>query len=475
MSRMVKIECGISFRLRETSGSKPSPITCFVEFNGKPVVKIPTGAKIPPSKWNPEKERPIGGLKGLELAETNSIVERLSTIRATVANMYRAHVAEHGTYPDKVNFKAEVVRSLTESEAPQTTGTNEEEPDRSFISFFDSQIKLTREGKRVILKGKRKGHPYKKGTITSYEVSRNLLHEYVTDRKLKKLDFSDITMDFYHDLQSYMFNDRKSSLNYFGKIIKDIKLFMGEAKAKGLHDTDAYASNTFIKTQEETDAVYLNVDQLEKIRQLDLTEHSGLANARDLFLLGAWTGLRFQDYSVLAQKARVMGNFIHIETEKVNVSVAIPILPSAREILDRYRLEDGTYAYPRPISNQKLNDYIKIIAKMSGLANKIVLSVPEAGKRVKVAMPFYQAVDTHTARRSFATNMYKHYRLPALTIIKITGHTTESNFFKYIRMTPEESAQLILDTVLAKEQETLQDVQSLPYTATEKGELAKVG
>ena len=57
---------------------------------------------------------------------------------------------------------------------------------------------------------------------------------------------------------------------------------------------------------------------------------------------------------------------------------------------------------------------------------------------------------THTARRSFATNMYKHYRLPALSIMKITGHTTEANFFRYIRMTPEENAQFILDTVIAR-------------------------
>lgn len=465
---MIKIECGISFRLRDTAGSKPSPITCFVEFNAKPVVKIPTGAKILPSKWNNEKERPIGGLKGLELAETNSIVERLSTIKATVAGMYRAHVTEYGTYPDKPGFKAQVLQALRGEETK--TETNDEEPDHSLISFFDRQIELTKQGKRVILKGRRKGKPYRQGTITSYGVSIKFLQEYVTDRKLKRLDFADITMDFYHDLQNYMFEDRKLSLNYFGKIIKDVKLFMGEAKEKGLHENGVYISKAFIKTQEETDAVYLDVDQLEKIRQLDLTKTPGLVNARDLFLLGAWTGLRFQDYSVLGQKAKVMGNFIHIETEKVDVSVAIPILPAAREILDNYRLEDGTYAYPRPISNQKLNDYIKIIAKAAGLTHTVVLSVPEAGKRVKMAMLFYQAVDTHTARRSFATNMYKHYRLPALTIMKITGHTTESSFFKYIRMTPEESAQLILDTVMAKEQVAVQSA-----TALEKNNLAKVG
>lgn len=166
-------------------------------------------------------------------------------------------------------------------------------------------------------------------------------------------------MDLYYDLRDYMFTDRSFSLNYFGKVIKHIKLFMGETKELGWHANEIYKSKAFIKVEEETDAVYLDIEQLEKIRALDLKGHSSLVNARDLFLLGAWTGLRFQDYSVLSKKARVMGDFIHIETEKVGVFVAIPILPVTREIMERYRLEDGTYTYPKPISNQKLNDYIK--------------------------------------------------------------------------------------------------------------------
>ena len=445
MSRTVKIECGISFRLRDTGATKPTPITCFVEYNGKPVVKIPTGAKVHPAKWNAEKERPIGGLKGLEQAEAGSIVEKLSAVRTAVDTLYRSHVNEHGTYPDKADFKEEVLRLLSGTVAKASGG-----PEQSLLLFFDRQVELSRNGKRVVLKGKRAGLPYKENTIHAYEGSRNLLQEYADSRKLKGLNFDDITMELYHDLRDYMFSDRSFSLNYFGKIIKHIKLFMGEARELGWHTNEIYRSKAFIKVEEETDAVYCNTDQLEAIRSVDLTGHPGLQNARDLFLLGAWSGLRFQDYSVLAQKARVHGNFIHIETEKTGVFVAIPILPVTREVLEKYRLEDGTYMYPRPISNQKLNDYIKIIGKKAGLAQPVTISVPDKGKRVQVSIPFHDAMGTHTARRSFATNMYKHYRLPTFTIMKITGHTTEANFFRYIKMTREENAQLILDTVMAK-------------------------
>ncbi|MCT1525064.1 phage integrase SAM-like domain-containing protein [Sphingobacterium hotanense] len=447
MVRAVKIECGISFRLRDNKAITPTPITCFVEFDGKPVVKIPTGTKILPSKWNQEKERPIGGMKGLESMEAGAITEKLSAVRTTVENHYREHVNRFKTYPDKGIFKEQVMESISGDTSAQK---EEDRPDPSLLNFFERQIRLSREGKRLIIKGPRKGKPYRENTIKSYEGTLALLRDYMGNRKLKTLDFDHITMDFYYDIRNYMFEDASFSLNYFGKVIKHVKLFMKEAEEEKLHSSTVYRSKAFIKVEEETDAVYNDIKQLDAIYSVDLTGHPGLKNARDLYLLGSWSGLRFQDYSVLVEKARVSGDFIHIETEKTGVFVAIPILPVTREILERYRLEDGTYCYPKPISNQKLNDYIKIIGKMAGLTQPVTISVPDGGKRIKITIPFHDAMGTHTARRSFATNMYKHYRLPALSIMKITGHTTEANFFRYIRMTPEENAQFILDTVIAR-------------------------
>ena len=51
----------------------------------------------------------------------------------------------------------------------------------------------------------------------------------------------------------------------------------------------------------------------------------------------------------------------------------------------------------------------------------------------------WELVTTHTARRSFATNAYKS-GIPSLKIMMITGHTTESSFLRYIKITGEENA-----------------------------------
>ena len=52
----------------------------------------------------------------------------------------------------------------------------------------------------------------------------------------------------------------------------------------------------------------------------------------------------------------------------------------------------------------------------------------------------WKLLSSHTARRSFCTNSYKR-GIPIGYIMKISGHTTEKNFFKYINVSPEEHAE----------------------------------
>ena len=52
----------------------------------------------------------------------------------------------------------------------------------------------------------------------------------------------------------------------------------------------------------------------------------------------------------------------------------------------------------------------------------------------------YQCIGFHTARRTFATNLYLK-GMPTLAIMSMTGHTTEANFLKYIKVEKEEYAE----------------------------------
>lgn len=54
----------------------------------------------------------------------------------------------------------------------------------------------------------------------------------------------------------------------------------------------------------------------------------------------------------------------------------------------------------------------------------------------------WQKLTTHTARRSFCTNMYL-LGVPVMTIMSISGHRTEKSFRSYIKASGEEHAQIM--------------------------------
>jgi integrase len=118
-----------------------------------------------------------------------------------------------------------------------------------------------------------------------------------------------------------------------------------------------------------------------------------------------------------------------------SASVIIPIHPIVRNILNKYNNE-----LPPPISNQKLNDYLKIIGKLAELDENVITYKTKGGRPEKKVTPKHDLITTHTARRSFATNAFKA-GISSILIMKITGHKTEKSFLRYIRISPEEAAQ----------------------------------
>jgi integrase len=182
----------------------------------------------------------------------------------------------------------------------------------------------------------------------------------------------------------------------------------------------------------------LSKQELQALNELDLTDNPRLDKVRDLFLVGCWTGLRFSDFSNIQAK-NIKGGFITIKTQKTGKEVVIPIHEVVLNILDKYK-DKTENSLPPSISNQKMNEYLKEIAEKAEFKETVSKTFTKAGKTVTINKSKFDLVSCHTARRSFATNMYLD-SVPSITIMAITGHTTESSFMKYIRITPQEHAE----------------------------------
>jgi integrase len=96
------------------------------------------------------------------------------------------------------------------------------------------------------------------------------------------------------------------------------------------------------------------------------------------------------------------------------------------------------------MSNQKMNQHLKTIGELAGLCNNILITKTKAGIKTKKITPKYQLIHTHTCRKSFATNAFLA-GVPTLSIMKITGHTTENQFLKYVKVSEEENANNLIN------------------------------
>jgi integrase len=251
--------------------------------------------------------------------------------------------------------------------------------------------------------------------------------------KQRKIDFKDIDLDFYYDFIEYL-QSLKLAQNTIGKKIQTLKIFLNAATDQNLNHNMQFKSHRFTAINEQSESIYLDEDELEKIQKLDLSGDERLDKVRDLFLIGCWTGLRFSDWNKVTQE-NITDGFLELKQQKTGGAVVIPLHPVVTEIINKYNGQ-----LPKIISCQKLNDYLKEVAKKAKINETIHKSITRGGVKVSKAYKKYELVTTHTGRRSFATNLYQA-GLPSLTIMQITGHRTEQAFLKYIKVTPRGHAE----------------------------------
>lgn len=256
----------------------------------------------------------------------------------------------------------------------------------------------------------------------------NILAEYFESRK-QQPTFDDITYTFCEDFIEWMSSEKGLCANTRGSHVKFVKAAMNEAFKNRLHKNEDF--RTFRKEMEQVDAVYLTNEEVTRVAELPLC---GLhAKARDLFIVGCHTGMRFSDYSRLSMRD-ISDGVIHFITQKCKTPVDIPAHPRVLKVLERY---DGEMPKMLP---QKFNKLIKEVCKEAKI-NEAVM-VRKEGKQTRYEK--WEIISSHTARRTGLTNMYK----AGITIYRcmmISGHKTEQVFLTYLRITQEENAQFLKD------------------------------
>lgn len=409
-----------NFYLKDGKTSTETRILLFVSWNNLRI-KVATKYSISPTLWNKKKQLPSNYLTDKNSEKIKIDLEKISK---SVHNYFKEFEAENkGEQPNILQCKQAVENIIEPKEQKQKNYTN------NFLEFIesfihDSKVKPNTTTKKII----------SSNTLRNYKQTQTKLLEYMKKKNIRILTFDSITLNFYYDFVEYLRNDLMLANNTLGSLIKNIKVFMNEAYEMGLHNNLEFKKKRFVVPSESTDTVYLDEEELQTLFELDLSQNPRLEKVRDLFLIGCHTGLRFSDFTRLRPE-NIDNDFIEIETQKTGKSVVIPIHDVVKEILLKYKNN-----LPKAISNQKMNSYLKEIAKLSDFNESTTKSYTKGGQKISRTFSKFDLVTTHTARRSFATNTYK-MGVPAITIMQITGHLTEKAFLRYIRLTPREHAE----------------------------------
>jgi len=294
------------------------------------------------------------------------------------------------------------------------------------------------------------GRPVSYKMRREYEVTFKYLKDYAASKKTV-IDFKDIDLNFYDGFIQYLqwvpsdkqpissetksdqIEGKKLAVNTIGKKIQTLKIFLNAAKEEGKNTFEAYRRKKFVAMTEESETIYLNEAELTKIYEHDFSKDPINEQIRDLFLVSCWTGCRFSDISQITPE-NVSDGFIHMKQYKTGKKVLIPLHPVVTAILNKYMGK-----LPEVTTNQQFNRALKDIAEAAKIDEMTHKAITKGGIKVSTSYKKFQLVTTHTARRSFATNLYKS-GFPSISIMAITGHVTEKSFLKYIKVTPDEHA-----------------------------------
>lgn len=416
--------------------SKSEPCSIYVRFwdSNRIDQKTKTGLSVNSKEWSSAKEQ----------VKNSTTAENKDFINSKLRNLNNFLIDEYNLDFNSQKF---IGKSWLKEKVKSFFG-RADKTELHKIYFVDWVQKYINESPNRLYKGE----PIKKRTIQHYITTKYKLDNYEKYFNTK-LRFQDIGLEFYRNFLFYCQTIEKINNNTIGGYVTNIKKWCKIIDIEGLPINPQYRHSEFSTISNKTKDVYLTEDEINTVYNHDFGYSERLDNVRDNFIIGLRTGLRISDFLQLKNLNFINDN-IEIETSKTSHPVVIPMHWQIKEILLK---RNGNL--PNQISDAKFNEYVKEVCKEVGFTQMVEgakminkkaeknffpnIEIISKNKNRKEfgTYPKCELITSHTCRRSFASNLYG--KLPNMTIMAITGHKTETQFLKYIKITPKENAEML--------------------------------
>ena len=338
-------------------------------------LKFPTGVSCLPDRFNDKTFRIKGNSK--KVRDNNLIIEKALAQMNDIFVRYRLQ---------QVHLTPELLKNEWKNPSRRI----------DFYAFFEEAINERRDEIR-------------KQTWKNHWSEVNKLKQFKPS-----LAFSEFTADMIEQYKRWLKTEKKNDINSIHTSMKVLKTYINIAIKKGVISDNPFA---LVKVkQAKPDRVFLTVEELEKIwnlyneNVLKLTEQSVLRH----FLFMCFSGVRISDFKNLYE-FNVHSNLLIYHPEKTSgikkIPVKVPLTKYALQLINDENSTTGRLF--NPISEQKMNEYIKRIVKKVGI---------------------YKPLSNHSARHTFATTwLEKTHDLAALK--ELLGHSKISDTMTYVHIT----------------------------------------
>ena len=351
------------------------PIYLRVTINGKRA-ETSANRKVPVDLWNSSAGKAIGSSK-----EVQVINRYLSKAENEVYRCYQRLLDQNNPFTSK-----QVVDLFA----------GKKEKPRMLLELFQEHNDKVN---RLI------GQDFAAGTAERYRTAKMHIENYIKkDYKTEDIPVTEVDHKFISGFEYYLKTERKCGHNSAIKYITNFKKIIRIAFANEWIKRDPFVN--WKGTLKIVDREFLTQEEIQLVLEKEFNNER-LDLVKDIFVFCCYTGLAYADVKKLSENDIVIGidgnRWIKTSRTKTKIKSNIPILPTAEEILEKYKEHsevDSKNVLP-VLSNQKMNAYLKEIADLCGIQKNLTF---------------------HLARHTFATTVTLSNGVPIESVSKMLGH-----------------------------------------------------
>ncbi len=405
----------INFNLRSVFPRKVTTILLIVRLKGKKIV-VSTREKILVEDWDKKTQR----ANNHEKKHVHEVINRrLDTIENAVFKLLKDF--ENKPVEPNLNFLKQNILFHIENQ-------QKNDPSDYFWKLFDTFVSYKRKSTQSFKEYDLALRKHLKSVerITGIPINFNALHYN--------------EQGFIERFRYYLTHEAINKKGTFGlltntiwKQFKNLKAFLNWCFDQ--NHIPRFSIKHLNAQIEHIDHVYLTNEELISLENLILQEEE--KTIRDLFLLSCETGLRFSDLCTLSSVSPNT-DFFEVYPKKTRKKepskrIIIPFSARVKRVIQTNNGQIPSYSYAKI---NRFNSILKELCEKAEINSECVHYRIVQGIEIMSLCKKYELVTSHTGRRTFCTLKFLA-GMPSHAIMKFSGHSSEQNFLRYLRLDAE--------------------------------------